>query len=149
RPILADNCFRCHGADEQSRKAELRLDMREAAVRGGESGEPAIVAGKPDASQIIHRITSQDDSERMPPPDAKSRLTPVQVETLRKWIADGAHYQIHWALIPPHKPSVPTVSDKHRSVNDIDQFVLSRLQQEQLSPSAEATRTALLRRVFL
>src|SRR4051812_21910559 len=82
RPILADNCFRCHGADEQSREAGLRLDMREAAVRGGDSGDPAIVPGKPDTSVLIHRITSRDDSERMPPPDAKSRLTPAQVETL-------------------------------------------------------------------
>src|SRR3954447_9464298 len=85
RPILADNCFRWHGADEQSRKAGLRLDMREAAVRGGDSGDPAIVPGKPDASELIHRITSSDESERMPPPDAKSRLTSAQVETLRKW----------------------------------------------------------------
>ena len=103
RPILADNCFRCHGADEQSREAGLRLDMREAAVRGGDSGDPAIVPGKPDASQLIHRITSRDESERMPPADAKTRLTPAQVETLSKWIANGAHYQIHWALVPPQQ----------------------------------------------
>src|SRR5689334_21532207 len=145
RPILADNCFRCHGADEQSRKAELRLDVRESAVRGGDSGDPAIVPGKPDASQLIHRITSRDESEQMPPPDAKSHLTPAQIETLSKWIANGAQYQIHWALVPPRKPPLPTVPDKHWGVNEIDQFVLSRLHQEQLSPSAEATRSVLLR----
>jgi hypothetical protein len=149
RPILADNCFRCHGADEQSREARLRLDMREAAVRGGDSGVPAIVPGKPAVSELIHRITSRDESERMPPADAKSRLTPDQVETLRKWIADGAHFQIHWALVPPQRLAVPTIPDVHWGVNEIDRFVLSRLRQEKLSPSAEATRTALLRRVFL
>src|SRR3954447_22243510 len=71
RPILADNCFRCHGADEKSRESGLRLDVREAALRGGDSGDPAIVPGKPDASQLIHRITSRDETEQMPPPDAK------------------------------------------------------------------------------
>src|SRR5882757_5303852 len=85
RPILADNCFRCHGADEKSREGELRLDLRETAVRGGDSGEPAIVPGKPDSSQLIHRITSVDESERMPPADAKPRLTAAQVKILRKW----------------------------------------------------------------
>src|SRR3954462_11738334 len=78
RPILANNCFRCHGADEQSRKAGLRLDMRDSAIRGGDSDEPAIVPGKPDASQLLHRITSRDESERMPPPDAKTRLSSAQ-----------------------------------------------------------------------
>jgi hypothetical protein len=149
RPILADNCFRCHGADEESRKAGLRLDLRESAVRGGDSGDPAIAPGKPDSSELIHRITSRDDSERMPPTDARSSLTPAQVETLRKWIAGGAHYQVHWALVPPQRPPVPMVTDAHWGVNEIDQFVLSRLCQEKLSPSSEATRAALLRRVFL
>src|SRR5215813_4380826 len=86
RPILADNCFRCHGADEQSRESGLRLDLRDSAVRGGESGKPAIVPGKPDASELIRRLAASDDSERMPPPEAKSRLTVAQVETLRNWI---------------------------------------------------------------
>lgn len=149
RPILADNCFRCHGADEQSREAGLRLDLHETAARGGDSGNPAIAPGKPDASQLIHRVTTDDESERMPPAETKSRLTAAQVETLRNWIANGAHYQIHWALVPPQRPSVPTVSGAHWGVNEIDQFVLSRLRKEQLSPSPEATRAALLRRVFL
>src|SRR5262245_17353781 len=99
RPILADHCFLCHGADEQSREGGLRLDMRETAIRGGDSGEPAIVVGKPDASQLIHRVSSKDDSERMPPPETKTKLTAAQVETLRNWIARGAPYQNHWALV--------------------------------------------------
>src|SRR5262245_54969637 len=109
RPILADHCFSCHGADEQSREAGLRLDLRDTALRGGDSGDPAIVPGKPDASQLIHRVTSSDESERMPPAKAKARLTTAQVETLREWIADGARYQMHWALVPPQKPTVPIV----------------------------------------
>ena len=149
RPILADNCFRCHGADDQTRESELRLDLREAAVRGGESGDPAIVPGKPDASLLIHRITSSDETERMPPGDAKSRLSAAQVEILRNWIADGAGYQAHWALLPPQKPPVPTAGDTNWCANEIDNFVESRLNQEQLPPSPEATRTVLLRRAFL
>src|SRR5690242_1110861 len=75
RPILADNCFHCHGADEQSRESGLRLDLRETAVRGGDSGKPSIVPDKPDVSELIHRITASDDSERIPPADSKPRLT--------------------------------------------------------------------------
>jgi Protein of unknown function (DUF1553)/Protein of unknown function (DUF1549)/Planctomycete cytochrome C len=149
RPILADNCFQCHGADEQSREGGLRLDVRETAVLGGDSGDPAINPGKPDSSQLIHRISSGDDSKRMPPVDSKSRLTAAQVETLRNWIADGAQYQVHWALTPPHRPVPPNITDAHWTANEIDRFVLSHLGQEQLSPSPEAARPALLRRVFL
>src|SRR3954449_2944046 len=149
RPILADNCFRCHGADEQSREAGLRLDERESAVRGGDSGEPAFVAGKPDSSELVRRITSSDESERMPPAKTKTRLSPTQVETLRQWIADGAHYQIHWALVPPKRPPVPSFPDAHWGTNEIDQFVVSRLRPEHLSPSPEAARASLLRRSYL
>jgi hypothetical protein len=149
RPILADHCFRCHGADEQSREAGLRLDVRDAAIRGGDSGEPAIVVDKPDASQLIRRVSSKDDSERMPPPDAKTQLTAAQVETLRNWITNGAPYQNHWALVPPKRPQIPTVTNATWGHNDIDTFVLSRLQHERLTPSAEATREVLLRRVSL
>jgi mono/diheme cytochrome c family protein len=147
RPILADHCFSCHGADEKSREAELRLDLREPALRGGESGDPAIVPGKPDASQLIHRVTSHDETERMPP--AKAALTPSQIETLREWISEGAGYQAHWALVPPQKAELPAAVNSSWVINEIDRFVLSHLDQEKLSPSPAATRTALLRRVFL
>jgi mono/diheme cytochrome c family protein len=148
-PILADNCFHCHGVDERARKGGLRLDVSESAVRGGDSGDPAIVPGKPDVSQLIHRITASDESERMPPADAKPALTAAQVETLRKWIAGGAKYQQHWALIPPRKPAVPTSSNDSWSRTEIDRFVLSRLVDEHLSPSPEASKAALLRRLSL
>src|SRR4051812_39842964 len=140
RPILADNCFRCHGMDEQSREAGLRLDHRDAALHGGESGEPAIVPGKPNLGELLKRVASSDDSERMPPPDAKAPLTAAQIETLRDWIADGAPYQTHWALVAPHKPPATAVSSDHWGATEIDSFVLSRLKREKLTPSPEAKR---------
>jgi hypothetical protein len=149
RPILTDNCFHCHGSDRQTREGELRLDLSEAATKGGESGKPAVVPGDPDASELIQRITTSDESERMPPADAKPRLTAKQVETLRKWIASGAKYEQHWGLVPPQKPNVPDPSDKSWGVNEIDRFVLTRLKSEQLSPSDEAPPAKLVRRVYL
>lgn len=151
RPILADHCFQCHGMDAKSRESGLRLDLRDAAVQGGDSGEPAIQPGDPDASQLIHRITSRDESDRMPPGDAEP-LTPQQVEVLRKWIAAGAPYQMHWALIPPEKPTVPTAltrSSDSAGGNEVDSFVLARLQAEKLLPAPEASRATLLRRLSL
>src|SRR5689334_27080 len=103
RPILAHHCFRCHGADEQSREAGLRLDSRESAVHGGDSSQAAIVPGNPDMSLLIQRVTASDESEQMPPPEAKSPLTAAQVQTLRKWIEGGAHYQTHWAMVAPER----------------------------------------------
>ena len=149
RPILADNCFHCHGADEQARKGGLRLDLFESAAHGGDSGEPAFVAGKPDASALIQRITADDESERMPPVDAKPRLTPAQVETLRRWIAGGAKYQKHWSFIPPQRPATPPVVNTRWATNDIDTFIFARLDQEHLVPSSEASRATLLRRLSL
>jgi len=151
RPILSENCFQCHGMDEKSRQSGLRLDLLETATRGGESGEPAIVAGNPDASQLIHRITVSDESERMPPADAKPPLTTEKVEILRKWIAGGAPYQKHWALIPPQKPTVPTDPSSQPAIpkNEIDGFILARLASEKLAPAPEAPRATLLRRLSL
>jgi hypothetical protein len=149
RPILAENCFQCHGMDEQSRQGGLRLDAPDAAMAGGDSGEPAILAGKPEASELVRRITATDESERMPPPDVKPALKPAQIEILREWIAAGAQYSKHWALIPPTKPAPPVSSDDRWSVNDVDRFVFARLQREKLTPSPAASRSALLRRVSL
>jgi mono/diheme cytochrome c family protein len=149
RPILAEKCLHCHGADEQSREGGLRLDLAEAAAVGGDSGEPAIVGGDPDASQLIHRITTTDESERMPPVDSKPPLTEEQIDIVRRWIAAGAPYQKHWALIPPEKVAPPIASSKTWGVNEVDDFVFATLQREQLSPSPAASRAALLRRLHL
>jgi mono/diheme cytochrome c family protein len=107
RPILAENCFRCHGPDSASRQADLRLDRREVAVSTG-----AITPGKPDESKLIRRIFSADPKEMMPPPSSKKKLSDAERETLRRWILDGAEYQRHWSLIPPSRPPLPRVKSE-------------------------------------
>lgn len=153
RPILSDNCFACHGPDKGKIKGELRLDDRNLALKGGESDGPAIVPGKPDESSILKRIVTKDEDDHMPPKaSAKPPLTSKQVATLRQWIAEGAEYKGHWAFIPPVRPPVPDVKKFAAQVpqpTPIDSFILSRLAEEGLSPSTEADRRTLIRRVTL
>jgi hypothetical protein len=148
RPILADHCASCHGPDVAQRKAGLRLDTRKAALLGGESG-PAIVPGKPEESEALIRILSDDPDEQMPPPKSRKPLTLAQKETLRRWIAEGASYQPHWAYLTPKRPEVPRVSRVDWLRNPIDSFILDRLEREGLSPSPEADPATLVRRVTL
>lgn len=147
RPILAKNCFACHGPDEGSRAAGLRLDLREAAaaLRGG---HPALVPGKPEKGTLLARITAPG-AHRMPPPAAGPALTPEQVATLRAWVQQGANYTRHWAWDKPRQAPLPRVTDQKWARNPIDTFILARLQQAGLKPSAEADRYTLLRRVSL
>ncbi len=149
RPLLADNCFTCHGPDAGSRKAKLRLDVREHALKGGRSKEPAIVPGKPEASELVRRIESADENEVMPPPKSGKKLTPQQVDLLRRWIAAGASYQQHWAFVPPVRPPLPKVRDTRWVRTPIDAFILARLEREGLRPSPEAGKETLLRRLAL
>jgi len=144
RPILADNCFACHGPDSAARKADLRLDKREAAIDSG-----AIVPGKPDDSELIQRITSTDPEALMPPAASHKKLTEAQKATLTRWIAEGAAYEPHWSFIAPQRPAVPKVSDATWARNPIDDFVLARLESEGLKPAPEADRRTLARRVSL
>ncbi len=145
RPILADNCFACHGPDSASRQGDLRLDLREEAVASS-----AIVAGDPDASEVIRRIgLPEDDELAMPPTAGHKRLTDAQKQTLIQWIAEGAVYQPHWAFIAPSRPELPTVSDQGWVRNPIDQFILAQLEKSGLKPAAEADRRTLARRVSL
>ncbi len=144
RAILADNCFACHGPDSAARKADLRLDQREMAIEMG-----AIMPGKPDESEIIARITSEDTDLRMPPPTTHKTVTPEQVEVLKGWIAAGAEYQSHWSFIAPVRPAVPAVKDATWPRNPIDNFILARLEAEGLSPAPEADRRTLARRASL
>src|SRR5262249_14114790 len=104
RPILAEHCFACHGPDGAARKAKLRLDVRDVAVARG-----AFVPGKPGESKLVARIFSEDPGEVMPPPKAKKPLTAQQKETLKRWIAEGADYEAHWAFVPPARPALPAV----------------------------------------
>lgn len=144
RPILAANCFACHGPDEGAREADLRLDVPEAAAADG-----VIVPGKPEQSEFLARITSDDPELKMPPVDSDKKITPAQIELLRQWISQGATYQKHWAFVAPKRPSLPVVENSHWPRNPIDHFVLAKLEREGLKPSPAADRYTLTRRVYL
>ncbi len=144
RPILANNCFACHGPDSAMRKADLRIDQRDVAIDMG-----AIVPGSPDESELIRRIFSDDPAERMPPPETKKSLTDEQKQTLEKWIAEGAVYESHWSLLAPERPEPPAVKNTAWVANPIDNFILQRLEAVGLSPAPEADRRTLARRVSL
>jgi len=128
RPILARACFACHGVDENNREAGLRLDVRSAATEKLESGTTAIVPGHPGKSELIRRVTSDDEFTRMPPADSKKTLTPAESALLKQWIHEGAAYERHWAFVTPRRPAVPAVSNSERLRNPIDHFIVSRLQ---------------------
>lgn len=147
RPILADNCFKCHGMDKAEHR--LRLDLREAALKGGKSGYPAIVPGKPEDSELVERITSTDDDDRMPPADSHKSLTAAQIQTLVRWVKSGAVYQPHWAFVAPVRPALPRVRNRRWARNPIDRFVLAQLEAEKLSPSPPADGVTLCRRLYL
>ncbi|MFO1481779.1 MAG: PSD1 and planctomycete cytochrome C domain-containing protein [Verrucomicrobiaceae bacterium] len=149
RPILSDNCFACHGPDKANQKGGLRLDVREQAMKPAKSGDVAIVPGDTGKSALIIRIESGDEDEMMPPVKSHKTLTKEQKAKLKQWITEGANYEKHWAFIPPVAAKLPEVKLAGWPRNDIDRFVLSRLEAEGLSPSAEATKEALIRRVTL
>ena len=144
RPILSENCFACHGPDSASRKGELRLDQRAAAVAKG-----AIAPGKPDDSELVLRVFSDDHDELMPPPKTKKTLTDAQKELLKRWIATGAEYQPHWSLIAPQRPQPPAVKGQAWVRNPIDQFILAKMEANGLTPAPEADRRTLARRLSL
>lgn len=146
RPILAQHCYRCHGPDDSKRKGDLRLDRRADAFAARDNGA-AFVAGDPDGSEALVRVLSTDPDDRMPPPEAGDALKPAQIEVLRQWLAAGAPWSEHWSFVPPTRPNPPTTRDSTWVKNDIDKFVLARLEQEGLQPSSEATRESWLRRV--
>ena len=144
RPILSENCFSCHGFDPKNRKADLRLDTYDGATADG-----AIVPGDIVKSEVWRRIISHDEDEVMPPPKSHKKLTAAEKETLQRWIATGAKYEQHWSFVPVNVVSLPAVKMADWPRNDLDCFVLARLEQEALQPSREATRETLIRRVSL
>lgn len=150
RPILSAACLRCHGLDEKARQAELRLDTSSGAFAPrGDDKAVAIVAGKPDESQLWKRITSTDPDAVMPPPDANRQLSAEEKETLRKWIEQGANYQSHWAFEPITHPDIPEVEEAAANwkVNPVDKFLAAALYGKKLSPQPEADKPTLIRRV--
>ena len=144
RPILAENCFACHGPDKNARKADLRLDIREDAVKA-----QAFVPGKPDESELVARIYSTQRSKVMPTPKSHKKLTAGQKATLKRWIAEGAEYEPHWAFITPKKHELPAVKNPAWVRNPIDAYILARLEKAGLAPAPEADRRTLARRVTL
>jgi len=148
RPILSDKCFFCHGPDADHREGGLRLDVHEDALGEGESGEIAIVPGKPTEGEFLRRILSDDEDERMPQVESGKELTPKEIDLLRRWIEQGAVWQEHWAYVPPVRAAAPTVNDRHWPVNWVDRFILARLDAEGCKPSADADRVTLIRRLY-
>jgi hypothetical protein len=144
RPIFAENCFACHGPDKSARKAGLRLDVREVALKAG-----VIVPGKPDKSPLVERIFSDDPTQRMPPRKSHKNLTAAQKDLLKRWIASGAEYQPHWSFIAPKRPAPPPVKKTGWVRNPIDRFVLAELEKRGLEPAPEADRRTLARRLSL
>lgn len=137
RPILSDNCFYCHGPDPKHREAKMRLDIREEAL-----AKEAFVPGNAKASELVKRIFTKDEDDLMPPPESHKKLTAEQKETLKKWVAQGAKYEAHWAYTKVEKPDVP------KGANGVDHLVAARLKQVGMKPSAEADRRTLARRLY-
>ncbi|MFM8633623.1 MAG: DUF1549 domain-containing protein, partial [Planctomycetia bacterium] len=146
QPLLAEHCAHCHGIDEATRQGGLRLDIRQNALEGGDSGQAAIVPGKPDESEVVARIRSTDPDVIMPPPHEKKPLRPEQMRLLEEWIAAGASYSPHWSFVAPKKAVVPAEAG---APSPIDAFVRSHVAEKQMQPAAPADSATLCRRVYL
>ena len=144
RPILSDKCFACHGPDAKHVKGDLRLDLRESAIRMND-GHAAIIPGDPSKSELMVRITTADEGEVMPPPESHKELKPHEVDVLREWIKQGARYEQHWAYRKLAWPGLPTVTGTIR--NPIDNFIQSNLRKSGAEPANETDRITLLRRL--
>ena len=144
RPVLSENCFYCHGQDSNKRQADLRLDLREAAIEAG-----AIVPKAPGSSELIERINATDPHKLMPPPKSNRRLSAEQKKLLERWISEGAMYAPHWAYVAPTRPTEPAVARVDWVRNPIDRFVLAKLESEHLAPSPEADRATLIKRLSI
>jgi len=148
-PILSNHCFKCHGPDVRARKGRPGLDTFENATKPLRGGRMPVAPGKPDDSEVLRRVMSDDANFRMPPAEENNPLTPEQIDVLRRWIESGAKYEKHWAYVAPERPEPPAVRDARWPRNEIDRFVLARLEKEGLKPSLEADAYTLVRRVYL
>lgn len=146
RPIFSENCYACHGPDQNKRKAGLRLDVKEEALKKLGSGGFAIAPGK---SDVFKRVIAKDPDDIMPPPSTGKHLSKTQIELLRRWIDQGAKWSGHWADLKPERPPVPVVKDRKWARNEIDAFILARLEKAGLKLSAEADKLTLIRRLTL
>lgn len=149
RPILSDNCFRCHGPDENVREADLRLDTL-SGLTEDLGGYSAIDRNQPQQSVLLDRILSDDPDLQMPPPDSNKTLSRAEKETLKQWVLDGAPWEQHWAFEAPTVPSIPTTpTHDDWSLTNIDRFILRRLKQDELQPAQDAPPYILVRRLYL
>ncbi|MDQ3439311.1 MAG: PSD1 and planctomycete cytochrome C domain-containing protein, partial [Planctomycetota bacterium] len=151
QPILSENCYFCHGPDAGHRKADLRLDLLDPkeGPTAKREGYAILVPGKPADSEMILRLTNEDEAEKMPPPKSNRKLTPKQIQTVRLWVEQGATWGKHWSLVAPARPHQPVITDTAWPKNAIDRFVLARLEKESIKPSPEADRPTLIRRATL
>jgi hypothetical protein len=149
RPILSDKCFACHGPDANKREADLRLDVEEAAFAALKENPNkfAVVPGKPDESEVYHRIISEDPGELMPPAESNLKLSENEIAIIKKWIEQGAKYEPHWAFVKAEKSIVPTQSDW--GTNEIDQFTFKKMKEMGLEPNPEAQSYELIKRASL
>ena len=151
RPILSDKCFLCHGPDANTRKAGLRLDVQSAAFAELQvnKGHFAIVPGSPEKSELIRRIESTDPAVLMPLPESNlPQLTPEEIAVFKQWIKEGAKYEKHWSFIPPVKTELPEVDNEKRVKNEIDNFILEKVEKSGLKPNEGASRETLIKRAF-
>ncbi len=146
RPILSDKCFFCHGPDSHERKADLRLDT-EAGALADLGGYAAVVPGKPDESEFVARLVTDDSEDLMPPEDSHKKLKPKEIKLLTRWIEEGAQYSEPWAYVAPKQHPVPDVADTDWSDHWIDRFVLAKLERKNLKPAPESDPVTLVRRV--
>lgn len=151
RPILSDKCFICHGPDANKREADLRLDIAEEAYKALKENPSAhaLVPFKPNASEVFLRIASKDSAYMMPPKDSNLKLTAHEISIIEKWIKQGAKYEKHWAFTPPKAPQMPKIKDAKWTKNEIDYFVLDKLEHKGIAPNPEADKERLLKRVSL
>ena len=147
RPILSEYCFHCHGPDKSTREADLRLDLSKGAMKdlGGYS---AIVPGKPEDSELVFRLHSDDKDELMPPPETGKRLNDKQKKILEEWIKQGAEYKEHWSFLPISKPNVPANVSKSKSSHPIDRFLAQKIENEPFQFSQQTDKVTLLRRLY-
>jgi len=149
RPILAKNCFACHGQDEKHREGGLRLDLREAALKKLDDGKTALVPEHAEKSELVRRITSTNQDERMPPVDANTTLSKDQIAVLTRWVKEGARYSSHWSFDKPTRTALPRASRPGWAGNPIDLFILAKLDEAKLNPSPPADAYSLVRRLSL
>ena len=146
RPILSDKCFHCHGPDKNKREAELRLDT-EAGLLGHDGKNGPVTPGKPDESELFHRVTSNDPDKKMPPASSGKSLTPHEIELLKKWIKQGSRFEGHWAFLPLRRDPATVTDNDEAAAARIDGFIAQALAEQNLRASPEADRVTLLRRL--